>query len=303
VHVSNNLKHDKTHFYKYTSAETALTILKNGTVRYRSPLLFDDPFDIQIYPNFDFDLDSLPELVMQELEDIVFSKKEVKINISDEWGKAIFLLKENVKEHGNYPEEIKSFLKSSFEILKDKINNARIGFNDTWKNFLQRLRVFSMSEIHDNILMWSHYADFHRGVVFKLKVLPVYDTLICMAKPVIYKSNLPVFFTRKQWIEFLCAVKPIDFEKLSWDYAYIKSDVWSYQKEWRVWDLLPEAGPELYIDYKLYPEEIESIYFGCKTDDKKRNDIMKAAKAYNPNIFFYLADKSKNSYGLIFNEL
>ena len=35
-----------------------------------------------------------------------------------------------------------------------------------WKDFLPRLRVFSVTEEKDNLLMWAHYAKDHTGVVF-----------------------------------------------------------------------------------------------------------------------------------------
>lgn len=92
-------------------------------------------------------------------------------------------------------------------------------------------------------------------------------------------------------------------QKLHWDYAYIKSAIWSYEKEWRVWDLLTEATPDLHSDYELRPEELEAIYFGCKIDKENKKKIMDAAKAYNSNIAFYQAEKSESEFGLIFNEI
>jgi len=35
--------HDRRFFYKYVTAETALTILQNQTLKYSSPVLFNDP--------------------------------------------------------------------------------------------------------------------------------------------------------------------------------------------------------------------------------------------------------------------
>ena len=158
-------------------------------------------------------------------------------------------------------------------------------------------------EIKPQVILLPHYTDFHRGVVFKLKVLPELDNPICVARPVIYKSKLPVFFTLKQWVEDLIDLNPIDHKRLIWDYAYIKSDKWAYEKEWRVWDLKPEGTSDLYSDYKLYPEELEAIYFGCMMGDETKPKIIDAAKAFNPRVSFYQAEKSKTEFGLIFNKI
>lgn len=38
--------HNRAYFYKYMPAETAALVLKAGKLRWSSPLLFNDPFDV-----------------------------------------------------------------------------------------------------------------------------------------------------------------------------------------------------------------------------------------------------------------
>ena len=292
-----------TDLFKYTSAETALLILQNGKVRYSSPLLFNDPFDVQTELIFDFDINTFPQIVHEEIEDIIFSRKHVELNSNDEWGQALMLLREKVTTHGYYPEELKAVIELFLKYLTGLIDETRKQFNLNWQAFLPRLRVFSMSEINDNILMWSHYADYHEGVVFKFKVVPELDTPLSIAKPVIYKHTPPIFFTAKQWIEYILSNKDVDHQTLNWEYAYIKGATWSYEKEWRVWDLLPTLTEELFSDYELHPKEVEAIYFGCKINGEIRKKLIDAARVFNPKIKFYQAQKSTTVYGLQFVEI
>jgi hypothetical protein len=258
-------KHDRSYFYKYTSAHTAKLILRKKTLRYSSPILFNDPFDIQTELLFDFDIDNLPKLVMNEIEKIVLYRKKVELDERHEWSRVIALLKEKVEAHGYYRDEVRALIVTFLNMLAQLLEETRKKYNAIWRNhFLPRLRVFSVSEINDSILMWSHYAEYHTGAVFKLNVLPDLDNPLCVARPVIYKPKPPTFFTVNDWLDEFVGVKLIDPEKLYWEYAYIKSDIWSYEREWRVWDLLPEMEPEMYSDYPICPEEIETIYFGCK---------------------------------------
>jgi len=171
-----------------------------------------------------------------------------------------------VKAYGYYEDEVRAVVVPLLEFVKEIIGITRKKYIEIWQDFLPRLRVFSVSEKKDNILMWSHYADYHTGVVFKLNVLPDLDNPLCVAKPIIYKSKPPTFFTAKEWIDDIIGVKSIDHEKLSLEYAYIKSDVWSYENEWRVWDLLSKIEPKLYSDYPLQPKEVGEIYY-CKKCD------------------------------------
>ena len=59
------LARDQTgYLYKYSPIETAIKILKNGTFRYSSPIIFNDPFDIQTELHFSFKIEQLPELIL-----------------------------------------------------------------------------------------------------------------------------------------------------------------------------------------------------------------------------------------------
>ena len=43
---SPNRLHDRSSFFKYSSASTARLVLENKTLRWSSPSLFNDPFDV-----------------------------------------------------------------------------------------------------------------------------------------------------------------------------------------------------------------------------------------------------------------
>jgi hypothetical protein len=51
--------------------------------------------------------------------------------------------------------------------------------------------VFCLSETHDNLLMWSHYAQNHIGAVIKFLSLPEIDSPIIVAQPVRYTTQMP----------------------------------------------------------------------------------------------------------------
>ncbi len=295
--------HDKSHFYKYASAETAKLILKSKKYRYSSPLLFNDPFDVQTELLFDFDKDTFPDLVFDEIENIILDRKQVDLNVEDEWGLAITLLKNKAQKEGYNRNYTKAVIVPFIKALTQIMDKLRADYNKMWRDDLQRLRVFSVSEVNDNILMWSHYSDNHEGVVFKLKVIPEIDNPLCVARKIIYKKKLPTFFTAREWIDEIISVKELNNEKLSLEYAYYKSDFWAYEREWRIWDLLPERDNKLYSDYKVYTEEIVAVYFGCKISKNNKIEIIKLAKEVNPSVVFFQGEKSKEDYGIVFNAI
>lgn len=54
-------------FFKYAPPETAIAVLKTKTIRYSSPLRFNDPFDVQSGLHFDFDLGTFQEKVLDRI--------------------------------------------------------------------------------------------------------------------------------------------------------------------------------------------------------------------------------------------
>jgi hypothetical protein len=295
-----------THLFKYTSADTSLKILASGRVRFNSPCLFNDPFDFQTEHNVHFDIKELPQLIEKEIENIVYSRKEVCLDENNIWGKALILTRMRVKKHGYYAPELKHHLNlHSIPRICQDFEHLLTQLNLHWQKLLPRIRVFCMSETKDNILMWSQYADHHKGVVLKFKILSELDTPISIAQKVIYEQTPPACFSSIQIIEHLFGIKEIDLKKLAKNYGYIKSSIWSEEKEWRVWDIARETTHNLHKFgyYKLYPQELESIYFGCKIDNENKNKIIAAAKAFNPDITFYQAEKTTTTYGLIFKKV
>lgn len=295
--------HDKTHFYKYASMETAFLILQNKNFRYSSPILFNDPFDIQTELLFDFDKDMFPELLFREIERIILGRKTVKLNLKNEWGQAISLLKAKAEEHGYSREYVKSTTVPLIKVLTEVMEKTRSDYNKSWQDLLPRIRIFSVSEINDNILMWAHYSNKHEGIVIKLRVLPEIDNPLCAASPVIYREKPPIFFSMQDWIDDIVSIREIDHMKLSWEYIYIKSSIWAYEQEWRVCDILPQKEKKLYYYQRLYPEEIEAVYFGCRISEQNRTEIMNLAREVNPEIQFFQGKKCSDKFALTFSKI
>jgi len=96
------------HFYKYTSAETAAKILESSTFRYSSPLLFNDPFDVQTGLHFDFDVTQLQENAWKRIERLVLQQERPAFAENSYTGRAIALMWDKKSIHGFPREEMRS---------------------------------------------------------------------------------------------------------------------------------------------------------------------------------------------------
>jgi len=294
--LSKYPEHDEEFFFKYTDMDTAKAILQTGSFRYSSPLTFNDPFDIQTELLFDFDISHLPGRVIEEVHAIVTGKREIELSGDGDWVKSIRLLKEKHTE-GKYRREHLDFLvKPLIEFLISIIEDTRSQYSGRWNKMLNQIKVFCVSEHNDSILMWSHYAKYHTGVCFKLKVLPEKDNPICAARKVRYFPNPPTFFGLEEWVDSIVLDQDVDISRLNRDYPITKSDIWKYEDEWRVWAPFDDNG-KTYLDVPIVDGEIEAIYFGIKTDPKEKVILMDLAKKYGVREL-YQASKNLGGYSL-----
>lgn len=309
--------HNRTHFYKYTSINTAKCILKSKKFRYSSPILFNDPFDVQTELLSDFDLELYPQKLFNEIEKLASSDIEIEYQGNHPWKEAIDLLRFQVKTEGEINPKLKEGLLAIISPLIKEYEKLRDDYNINWRKTLKAMRVFSMSIRNDNILLWSHYGQNHTGIVFKLKVLPEFDNLFCIAEPIIYKPFPLTFFTLQDWIKDTLGIEKLKDYDLFHNYAKIKFDLWQYEDEWRVWsydwdsieksyyDSDSYAIPKelLYNDYAIIPEEIECIYFGCNSSEDDITAIKNLGCDLNKSIKYYKTKKVVGKYTLEFEEI
>jgi hypothetical protein len=309
--------HNQPYFYKYTSINTAKKILIGRKFRYSSPLLFNDPFDTQTELLFDYEIDSFPLKLFDEIEKLASSGTKIEFQEKSLWRQSIELLRYQIINEGKLNLELKNSLLLEFSKLIPVFEETRKEYNKKWHKSLKAMRVFSVSLNNNDILMWSHYGQNHTGMVFKLKVLPEVDNLLCIAEPIIYKPLPWTFFTLQDWIKNTLGLEKTNRDALFRNYAKTKYELWKYEEEWRVWSFdwdsidksyhasdnnnIPKEF--LYNDYNIIPEEIDEIYFGCNTSKVHINEIQALGNNINKNIKYYKAHKVIGKYKLEFTAI
>lgn len=265
------IRHNKQYFYKYVTAKTLLLILQNKKLKYSSPLTFNDPFDMQTKIDYDFELSDL------------FSFLRAKF------------------DHG-------------VEALVNKFKDKHIEINDWWRQEVNDSRVFCVAEDNDNLLMWAHYADDHQGAVIKFLCLPAIDNMLCAAMKVNYVHKPPVIATLDEYIKSLIGKHELDFDSLYYKLFTSKSDHWAYEKEWRVF--IPSFGmsnptlakmasenDSLSILMDVYPQEIHSVYLGCKMIENVQKDIENSLSGDFSHVQIYKSIKDEREYKLNFEQI
>jgi hypothetical protein len=105
-------------------------------------------------------------------------------------------------------------------------------------NHLRNIGVISFTEAIDNILMWSHYADAHRGMAIGFNPKHLFFNDIQRMRYTTQRTNLRE-----------------EFQNIKGTELFFKSDQWIYEKEWRLTKFFSEASHA----YGLTQKNIQDI--------------------------------------------
>lgn len=111
------------------------------------------------------------------------------------------------------------------------------------------IHICSLSKAHKNILMWSHYADSHKGCCIELEV---------SSKTGIIETD--VRYVDKIWLEY-----GNDYKKAAYSVLSRKLKCWDYEEEVRI---LKEIPSKSHIS-KYVKIKIVRIYLGCNMASKE----------------------------------
>jgi len=136
---------------------------------------------------------------------------------------------------------------------------------------------------YKNKLMWSHYADSHKGfcIEYDYSNLVVDDHTV-LPLPVIYSEERPL-------ISWKAALNnsPENVEEAVLQFTkglLTKDNIWSYENEWRI---LIKA-----TDVSDIPmPRVSCVYLGASISDKNRNAILQIAKEKNYKVKQMVVDR------------
>jgi len=165
-------------------------------------------------------------------------------------------------------------------------------------------RVLCVSEKNDNLVMWSHYADEHKGVCLRLNCIKEIDNVLNAARKVTYQDEFPFFPTLDEYVKNLTGEHPIDFSELLYEIPYVKHMGWEYEDEWRVHiPHEPTHSNVGYDDWKENEKVFGALYLGCRIEASEAVRLVGMAELKYSEIEIYQAVRSKKRFSLEFNKI
>jgi hypothetical protein len=296
--------------YKYTTAERGLQILESNSVVLSNPQDFNDPFDCLLYWNEE-ELDktceilsdlSLEQMFLKIISDVAPNIKKLSQRVLVRFvlweyrmlQKAyrykpleyrpcfnkskldkIYNLCNKLGANNDKQIEGKTIIDTQIEdqrkVLRDKISSI--------KEIRNKFLVSCFSTNYDSILMWSHYANNHKGVCIEFDIPNGEQELY---NKVIYSDTRPsnnLEHSAEKICGHLIGKGEIDkadklFIKIMTEPYYTKSTDWAYEEEYRI--IFSEQDIDKHdrlckvkcndgferLAYKMPP--IKRIYLGAK---------------------------------------
>ncbi len=181
-----------------------------------------------------------------------------------------------------------------------------------YRNYESASRISCFTTKKDNMLMWSHYANGHRG--FCIEYSSKFDTSFdyvdwCLKLfPVIYSDKMEDFTDDFVDNYFRDSLNDSYIKNLYYKVLLSKDIKWCYENEFRLIKFLDLKDPiekEAYnsgigIKFETFP--IKSVYLGYKMENEQKDYIINLIKEKNKykekNIDVYQMVLRKDGYGV-----
>lgn len=153
---------------------------------------------------------------------------------------------------------------------------------------MQSYRVCSFSATWEPILLWSHYADAHRGICIGFSAD---NDDFGSALAVEYSAEVPS-------IEFLSQVSD---ESLMRSLILTKADVWSYEEEFRLITHEPATYPQIPLiehRYRYQPAQLSEVILGCEIRPEDEANVREWIAEHALPVNLYRAKRSASKFGL-----
>jgi len=259
-------QHVKSLFKYKVINEKLLSTLKQGKIY--APVIeqLNDPLESHMYISGNYEKQNEMNNIFENYN------KEVWNEISN---KKYTTNKQMIDTIKNYSYENNFYIPSLFE----KQNEVKL--KTLVNKVISSYGVISFSVDNHSLLMWSHYGDSHKGICIEFER---------SVSNILGESDkcFPI-----QYSSFIKEIEYSNNRNIITEIFKSKSDVWSYEKEWR---LILRDGKML-VDF---PGEIKAVYFGLKTTDE---DIKKIKNIFKYHIKYYKAYVVPNYYKIDYKEI
>jgi len=290
--IENNLK-PLYRFRKFN--DYSLQSFKNDTIYHSHPNDFNDPHDCLIYIN-ENECEKLVDKTFSFEKYMNLSAKEFLQAFLEKFPMFNFIQNYSEENHAIQIEQGRKFLDTlKSEFKKSNLNLLTLSRNSP--------KISCYSEDISSTLMWSHYADYHKGFALEYDFKNIYkDNAKIILLPIIYcnerydATNMAIFnFLFDYYYEDKASKYQI-IEILTLFNLYLHKGLeWQYEKEWRSFLVNKES---MFCSMKP-----KAVYLGVEMPVEHQAEIKVIAIQKKIPIYKMYIDLNQKEYKLKMNKL
>lgn len=262
--------------FKYRAINKhSLKNLLDDTVWLADPSNFNDPYDC----SHTFDQNFISQSISKDyLHKFIGEKKVLKEQLGEESLSIIMSSNDPFSSFidimiANEPEDKRKEIKSVLNEVQNKMHEDLV--KDSSKKISSSFKLCSFSERNDSMLMWSHYADYHKGfcLEYDLENIKYGDYRTRFLYPVIYSDKM---FDATEHL--MNGVETETFNNLYLTKAaLVKASDWHYEKEWRL--VFAHGIYEKEQHYQM--GKPKTLFLGAKINERDQSKLVEICKSKN----------------------
>ncbi len=259
------------------SSSAAKAVLATRSLRWSSPLLFNDPFDVPRELSFGITPGQIVEASARHVAHLI----QEPPNETGDLSPRLRLIVETVKK-GVAPEVLAELLAGLKEGARQPspTNELMDKLRALWLQSVPDMRILCLTESPAHAAMWYHYANRYAGVVIELRCNEHTDSPWLVARPVDYPEGKPAVYTAEGWAKLLSLDTNVAVKRLLDIATYTKSRDWAYENEWRIVTFKRPNDSGHFTDYPFHAEDLAGLYLGPLIADDDRRDLLKLLAAF-----------------------
>lgn len=263
-----------TKLYKYrTFGVNSLTELCESEVYFSDPKNFNDPLDCSPTLINDLELVNVEKLTHRM---ILQNQSKEKAD------KKIQHLRYMSTEYGDNKVDIdvqNYYIRMLIQEIKCQLDST-----------MKSRGVLSMTSHWNSPLMWSHYANEHKGICIEYDI----SQAVCKRpKAVDYLGERGIHLSKVSDYVFNNSINAT--EEIEHKYFYTKANQWSYEKEWRYVSERQGSTSD--------PFHLSAVYFGMRCEYSVISSIVKLLNGSESKISFYKAYACQSTFEILRHEV
>jgi hypothetical protein len=239
------------------------SLLKDNQVFFASPSSFNDPFDCGI--EIAYHLLQTDEKLRQEYFRLVVDRYKPHLSA------------ENKAKEVNRLIDEKRYMDDQYMAHMHKQSLSKLN---------QKYGVLSLTPINDNILMWSHYANSHKGFCVGMDSEKLYESIGGSLGTVNYSDSYPEISPNMDLVEQMILQ------------TRSKAHFWGYELEYR-----HIKNIENERIFTLVPDTITEVILGAAISIEHKTEILDVVKAKHPTIKVFQSIPKIRAFEMQFEQI